>query len=217
MNTEQNTNQTPQTNGQVVNNTPNTQSTSQNVTNQNVTNQNVQTNSSNSIEMIEFSNDISESKGVLNDDTTTKPQDDFSDKTIGAVNKLINTTDYTSYFGKEEVQQYKVHAMLCYVPLVAFYFKYINKLGSKSKYLDYHVKEGVNLSLFWIVVVVISKVLYGMFTKKYLMSEETPMWVKFVSYALYCLAIVLTIVGIYRTNSGKSKDLPIIGKYKFLK
>ena len=154
-----------------------------------------------SMEMIEFSNDITESKGVLTDDTTTKPQDDFSDKTIGAVNKLINTTDYTSYFGKEEVQKYKLYA----------------KLGSKSKYVDYHIKEGTNLTLFWILAFIISKVLDGMFTKKYLMSEETPVWVNFVSYALYCLALALTIVGLIRANSGKSKDLPVIGKYKFLK
>ena len=66
------------------------------------------------IEIIEFSNDTSESKGILSDNTsTTEPQNDFSDKTINAVNKLINTTDYSNYYGSEEVKQYKM-------------FKYIN-------------------------------------------------------------------------------------------
>ncbi len=205
MNTNQNTNQTSQTNEPTMQ-----------ATNQTIPANNTQT-SNNSIEMIEFSNDIAESKGVLNDDTTTKPQNDFSDKTINVVDKLVNTSDYTNYFGKEEVQQYKTYAMLCYIPLVAFYFKFVNKLGSKSKYVDYHIKEGVNLTLLWVVTVIVSKILYGMFTKKYLMSEETPMWVNFVSYVLYCFSIVLTIVGLVRTNSGKSKDLPVIGKYKFIK
>lgn len=213
MNTEQNTNQTSQSNGQ-VNNTPVMQATVQSTP---IAGENPVETKTDSMEMIEFSNDITESKGVLTDDTTTKPQDDFSDKTIGAVNKLINTMDYTSYFGTEEVKKYKLYATLCYIPLVALYFKYINKLGSKSKYVDYHIKEGTNLTLLWIISVIISKVLYVMFTKKYLMSEETPVWVNFVSYTLYCISIILTVVGLKRANSGKSKDLPVIGKYKFLK
>lgn len=206
MNTNQNTNQTPQTNEPTMQ-----------ATNQTAPVNNTQANN-NSMEMIEFSNDIAESKGVLNDDTTTtKPQDDFSDKTINTVNKLINTTDYTSYFGTNEVKQYKNFATLCYIPLVALYFKFFKKLDAKSKYMQYHIKEGTNLTLLWIFAIVISRVLYTLFTKKYLMSEETPGWVSFITYVLYCLAIVITIVGLYRTSNGKSKDLPIIGKYKFLK
>ena len=78
-----------------------------------------------SIEMVEFSNDTSE-KGILSDDTaTTEPQNDFSDKTIDAVDKLINTTDYSKYFGSNEVKQYKMYATLCYIPLVVLYFKYL--------------------------------------------------------------------------------------------
>lgn len=206
MNTNQNTNQNPQTNEPTMQ-----------ATNQTAPVNNTQANN-NSMEMIEFSNDIAESKGVLNDDTTTtKPQDDFSDKTINTVNKLINTTDYTSYFGTNEVKQYKNFATLCYIPLVALYFKFFKKLDAKSKYMQYHIKEGTNLTLLWIFAIVISRVLYTLFTKKYLMSEETPGWVSFITYVLYCLAIVITIVGLYRTSNGKSKDLPIIGKYKFLK
>lgn len=211
MNMEQNTNQDSQNNKEVVN-TPTME-----VVELTSVNEQTNENKTETIEMVEISNDITESKGVLSDNTTTKPQDDFSDKTIGAVNKIINTTDYTSYFGKEEVTKYKMYATLCYIPLVTLYFKYINKLGSKSKYMDYHIKEGTNLTLLWVASIIISKVLYGMFTKKYLMSEETPTWVKFVSYVLYCISIVITLVGIYRTYNGKSKDLPIIGKYKFLK
>ena len=65
-----------------------------------------------SIEMVEFSNDTSE-KGILSDDTaTTEPQNDFSDKTIDAVDKLINTKDYTKYFGSDEVNEYKIYAIL---------------------------------------------------------------------------------------------------------
>ena len=69
-----------------------------------------------SIEMVEFSNDTSE-KGILVDNTaTTEPQNDFSDKTIDAVDKLINPKDYTNYFTAEEIKQYKMSATLCYIP-----------------------------------------------------------------------------------------------------
>lgn len=169
------------------------------------------------IEMVEFSNDITESKGILNDDTTTKPQNDFSDKTIDVLNKIVNTADYTSYFGTEEVTKYKTYAIMCYIPFVALYFKYIKKIGTTSKYVDYHAKEGINLTLLWIITVVVSKILYATFTKVYLASSETPVWVSFISYVLYTVSIVLTVLGMYRTNKGKSIDLPLIGKYKFLK
>lgn len=190
--------------------------------NQNINNNNNNVNNNvqeenNNMDMVELANDISESKGILNDDTTTKPQDDFSDKTINAVEKVMNTTDYTRYFGSDEVKQYKLYGTLCYIPLVAFYFKYFKKLESKSNYMKYHIKEGVNLSLFWILTVVVSKVLYAMFTRQYLMSTETPLLVKFISFVLYCLSITFTLIGLYNTNAGKSKDLPLIGKYKFLK
>ena len=68
---------------------------------ENQVNNNISKESENSnIEIIEFSNDTSESKGILSDNTaTTEPQNDFSDKTINAVNKLINTTDYSNYYG----------------------------------------------------------------------------------------------------------------------
>ena len=86
-------------------------------------------NEKSTIEIIEFSNDTSESKGILTDDTaTTEHQNDFSDKTIDAVDKLINTTDYSKYFGSDEVKQYKMYATLCYIPLVVLYFKYFAKI-----------------------------------------------------------------------------------------
>lgn len=198
----------------------NNESSNQNINNSEVVNNPVNNNFENkseTIEMVEIANDTTESKGVLNDDTTTKPGDDLSDKTIATVNKLINTNDYTSQFGIEEVNKYKMKAILCYIPLVAFYFKYATKLGKESKYMDYHIKEGLNLSLFWIFTFIVSKLLYTLFTKRYLMSEVTPVWVNFTTYLLYCLSIVLSLVGLYRTYNGKSKDLPIIGKYKFLK
>lgn len=186
---------------------------------ENQVNNNISKESENSnIEIIEFSNDTSESKGILSDNTsTTESQNDFSDKTINAVNKLINTTDYSNYYGSEEVKQYKIYAVLCYIPLVVLYFKYFAKLNNKSKYMAFHINQGINITLLWIFTFIVSKILYVLFTKKYLMSEETPGWVSFISYILYCISIVLSLVGMYRTYKSKSQNLPIIGKYKFIK
>lgn len=170
-----------------------------------------------SIEMVEFSNDTSE-KGILSDNTaTTEPQNDFSDKTIDAVDKLINTKDYTKYFGSDEVNEYKIYAILCYIPLVVLYFKYFMKMDTKSKYMAFHINQGINVTLFWTFTFIVSKILYALFTKTYLMSEVTPGWVSFISYVLYCMSIVLSVVGICRTYKSKSQNLPIIGKYKFVK
>lgn len=175
-------------------------------------------NEKSTIEMIEFSNDTSESKGILSDNTaTTEPQNDFSDKTINAVDKLINTTDYSKYFGSDEVKQYKMYATLCYIPLVVLYFKYFAKMDTKSKYMAFHINQGMNVTLLWAFTFIVSKILYALFTKKYLMSEAIPEWVSFVSYILYCISIIMSLVGIYRTYNSKSQNLPVIGKYRFIK
>lgn len=175
-------------------------------------------NEKSTIEMIEFSNDTSESKGILSDNTaTTEPKNDFSDKTIDAVDKLINTTDYTKYFGSDEVNKYKISAILCYIPLVVLYFKYFAKMDTKSKYMAFHINQGMNITLLWAFTFIVSKILYVLFTKKYLMSEVTPGWVSFITYILYCISIVLSLVGMYRTYKSKSQNLPVIGKYRFIK
>lgn len=187
----------------------------ENQDNQNITNKE---NENSNIEIVEFSNDTVNEGEILKDDTASSTTNtDFADKTIEAANKLINTTDYTKYFGSDEVKQYKMSATLCYIPLVSLYFKYYSKLDTKSKYMAFHINQGINITIVWVFTFVFSKILYALFTKKYLMSEAIPGWVSFVSYMLYCISIILSLVGLYRTYNSKSQNLPVIGKYKFIK
>jgi uncharacterized membrane protein len=75
----------------------------------------------------------------------------------------------------------------------------------------------MNITLLWAFTFILSKILYALFTKKYLMSEAIPEWVNFVSYILYCISIIMSLVGMYRTYNSKSQNLPVIGKYRFIK
>ena len=83
--------------------------------------------------------------------------------------------------------------------------------------MAFHINQGMNITLLWAFTFIVSEILYAFFTRKYLMSEVTPGWVSFISYMLYCFSIILSLVGMYRTYNSKSQNLPVIGKYKFIK
>ena len=187
---QNNINQTNQNNNQ------NTNGQSQNINNTNNTNQN------DKIEMV---------------DLTTKPaSEEFSDKTINFFEKIVNTKDYTNTFTKEEVVPYRITATMCYIPFL-FLLPLLTGKYKKSRFIYFHINQGLNITLAWAVVFFINKVIRSLFTTTYGYSSVTPGWVDFISYMLYCLVITITVVGMINTFNGKSKDISIVGGFRFLK
>ena len=142
--------------------------------------------------------------------------EDFSDKTISFLEKIINTKDYTNTFTKEEVVPYRILATMCYIPFL-FLLPLLSGKYKKSRFLYFHINQGLNITLAWAIVFFINKVIRSLFTTTYGYSSVTPGWVDFISYMLYCLVITITVVGMINTFNGKSKDTSIVGGFRFLK
>ena len=142
--------------------------------------------------------------------------EDFSDKTISFLEKIINTKDYTNTFTKEEVVPYRILATMCYIPFL-FLLPLLSGKYKKSRFLYFHINQGLNITLAWSIVFFFNKVFRSLFTTTYRYSSVTPGWVNFISYMLYCLVIAITAVGMVNTFNGKSKNTSIVGGFRFLK
>lgn len=157
----------------------------------------------NNIEMVELGNGKSKSE-------------DFSDKTIKFIEGVVNTKDYTYTFTKEEVVPFRILATMCYVPFL-FLLPLLTGKYKKSRFLYFHINQGLNLTLAWAIVFFVNKVFRSLFTTTYRYSSTTPGWVDFISYVLYCIVIAITVVGMINTFNGKSKNTSIVGGFRFLK
>ena len=150
----------------------------------------------------------------INDD---KPkQEEISDKVIKVAENIVNTEDKTSTFETSDIKANKMNALFCYLgPLVLM--PILNKNHKKSAYVKFHVNEGVNLIILYVIVYVISGILTSMFKEVYAYSSYVPGWVNFIKYILYLGALAINLFGLFNTYNGKSKVLPIIGNFKFIK
>lgn len=157
----------------------------------------------NNIEMVELGNGKSKSE-------------DFSDKTIKFIEGVVNTKDYTNTFTKEEIVPFRILATMCYVPFL-FLLPLLTGKYKKSRFLYFHINQGLNLTLAWAIVFFVNKVFRSLFTTTYRYSSTTPGWVDFISYVLYCIVIAITVVGMINTFNGKSKNTSIVGGFRFLK
>lgn len=148
--------------------------------------------------------------------TGKSKSEDFSDKTIKFIEGVVNTKDYTNTFTKEEVVPFRVLATMCYIPFL-FLIPLLTGKYKKSRFLYFHINQGLNITLAWAIVFFVNKVFRSLFTTTYRYSSTTPGWVDFVSYALYCIVIAITVVGMINTFNGKSKNTSIVGGFRFLK
>lgn len=142
--------------------------------------------------------------------------EDFSDKTISFIEKVVNTKDFTNTFTKEEVVPFRILATMCYVPFL-FLLPLLTGKYKKSRFLYFHINQGLNITLAWFIVFFFNKVFRSLFTTTYRYSSTTPGWVDFISYVLYCIIITITVVGMVNTFNGKSKNTSIVGGFRFLK
>ena len=142
--------------------------------------------------------------------------EDVSDKTISVIEKVVNTKDFTNTFTKEEVVPFRILATMCYVPFL-FLLPLLTGKYKKSRFLYFHINQGLNITLAWFIVFFFNKVFRSLFTTTYRYSSTTPGWVNFISYVLYCIVIAITAVGMVNTFNGKSKNTSIVGGFRFLK
>lgn len=141
---------------------------------------------------------------------------DLADKTINAVENFINTDDHKNEYEEKELKQYKNLAIYSYVPFVSLYF-IATKKYQISNYLKFHVNQGLNITIILVATIIISEITNAIFSKDSLVLNNTPLVISIIFYALYFIVFSLILFGISNTSNDKSKELPVIGKYKILK
>lgn len=140
----------------------------------------------------------------------------YIDKVTDSLDSLVNTKDSTNSFDSEEIKKYKNYSILCYIP-VLFVFPLYKEFHKNSKYVHFHINQGLNLTLTISLSLVISKFLNSVFTIKNVIGNHVPFWVELVSYILFCVCAYILGFGIINSINGKSKELPLVGKFRFIK
>jgi len=120
--------------------------------------------------------------------------------------KLTNTTDSTSEFDENDIQQNKTMSIFAYlswlvlIPLLA---------AKESKFARFHCNQGIILAIVeiiaWVVLSILSIIPY-------------VGWIFVIFNVLLSVAcLVLAILGIINAVNGKAKELPVVGKIRILK
>lgn len=129
------------------------------------------------------------------------------------ITKIIDMDDLSHTFSKEDIEEYSKYAILSYIGFL-FFIPVFNKTYKKSKYVLFHVNQGFNLFAVEIFVFIILGLLNTIFIKS---IQYTPLWLSILNFLLYSLVVILMLLGIVNSINGKSKELPLIGKYRYIK
>ena len=141
---------------------------------------------------------------------------DLADKTIDKVENFVDTKDHKDEFTQEEIKKYKMLATLSYIPLVSLYFVVTNRY-KESNYLKFHVNQGITITLAYVIIFFIDKIIGAIFSSGSLVLNNTPGIISIAIYALYFILLLAMFFGIINTANGLSKELPVIGKIKLIK
>lgn len=128
-----------------------------------------------------------------------------TEKVEEAVKNFLNTTDTTAQFDNADIESGKIMAILAYLfggllfflPLVA---------ASNSKFGKYHANQAFTLLLVSIVLAIVG-IIIGLI----------PVVGAIVGTILGICVLAYMVLGMVNAATGKAKELPIIGKYTFLK
>ena len=134
-----------------------------------------------------------------------------------AFDKFIDTADTTSQFDMKDIEDNKVISLFAYlgilflVPLIA---------RPDSKYARFHTNQGLVLFIVWAIYGVAAGIITAIFTAIGLLSPALLGVVGIISALLgigSLFFVVLMILGIVNSCTGKAKELPLIGGFKILK
>lgn len=129
------------------------------------------------------------------------------------ITKIIDVDDITHTFDKKEVEDNMKYSILSYIGFL-FLIPILSNRHKKSEYLLFHVNQGFNLFALEVFVFIIIGVLNSVFIN---VMSYAPIWLSIINFVMYTIVVVLMLFGIVNSINGKSKSLPLIGKYKFIK
>lgn len=129
------------------------------------------------------------------------------------ITKIIDVDDLSNTFDKEDIESNLKYSILCYIGFL-FLIPIINRKYKKSKYLLFHVNQGFNLFALELLLFVVLGFINNIFIDS---LKSVPVWLSFINFVFYLIIVSLFLFGIVNSINGKSKEIPIIGKYRFIK
>ncbi len=127
---------------------------------------------------------------------------DFMEK----LKELNNTKDSTAQMDPQDMEKNRFMAVLSYISLLVLIPIFCAK---DSAFAKFHANQGLTLAIVeiiaWIVLGILKKIpiLGILFT--------------IVDVVLSLVFFVIAVIGILNACNGKAKELPLIGKFQFLK
>ncbi|HHX71923.1 MAG TPA: zinc-ribbon domain-containing protein [Clostridiales bacterium] len=131
--------------------------------------------------------------------------------------KINDTPESTAEYDPTDIAQNKGMAVLSYLGILVLIPWFA---AEKSKFARFHAKQGITLLLLDIAYGIVSFLLRLIKTTHYIWGvpyRATPGIIVFLIWLIGIPLIVLSIIGIVNAVQGKAKELPIIGKLKFIK
>jgi uncharacterized membrane protein len=121
----------------------------------------------------------------------------------------------------KEVEAGKGMAILSYISILALIPYFTEKT---NKFVRYHAIQGLNLAIigvgYGVVMMIINRIIWSMSCRDLFTCVNGLGVYSFINFIfmLGWLAIgVVSIIGIVNAASGEEKELPVLGKFKFVK
>jgi len=128
-----------------------------------------------------------------------------------AFNNFMNTPDSSAQFTQQDVNANKGMAVLSYIGILVLIPFFAEKT---SKYVRFHVIQGMYLLCLDIGVIIIS-ILLGFIRTPHtlwgIVYYTTPWPISLITWLLSLGLLAFAIIGIVNAATGKAKELPLIG------
>lgn len=158
------------------------------------------------------------------EERTEENKKSFEETAKETINKIMDTEDTTKEYEKKDIEENKGLAVLSYLgPLVLIPYL----VDKKSKFVNYHKKQGLNLfvleAIFGFIAYIltstiqVSKMCTILNDVKFECGQIVPWWINIPIDLVELIFAVLSIVGLIYACQGKAKELPILGKIKIIK
>lgn len=183
--------------------------------------ENNEVNKDDKLNTVELSNDSSNQSSEGNASLNTESQvNENITKVEESINKavdvVLNPKDRTGEFGLDQVKYSKKYAFLCYIPFL-FLYPYFTKRYKDNDYMKFHINQGIDLSVFTLAGYILDNAFCNIFKQESTYGSYVPGWVSFFGFIVTTLVVIYSIFGLWTISKEKTMELPIIGKFKYLK
>lgn len=159
-------------------------------------------------------------KGKVNNINVSINTKKIKEKLNILLDKILE--DKTDKFAKKDIQDNKIYSIMSYLGILSLVTYFRNK---KSKFIEFHSKQGMNLFIYELIIVCMSRLLYSIkipkeliyFEDLHVIQKVTPTSIKFLVLIINLCMFIVSLYLIITTLKGKAKKIKILEKIKIVK